>query len=357
MALITTNFKEIGTKDVGTATKTPVHEVIPITGSVISGTYSDNNIKKYALHGMFQSVYDYPYLSSSANHIFDITAGVWSGGTYGSSVVTASTNKQNIYSQMAQLMMGYNESGSIRPIDYTGNVISTTAANKFQSAIFVPFSRLLIKDEIQKETFSIVLGTGSYADPFAGTVTLSDLGAVTSYKNNSPAGEYGLLYTGSTVATKGDSVGLVFYQAGVAVLELTSSTISGIMPTDTLFISSSLVQYSYSGSVNSGTLDEIGDAFRHRVQNISFINTTELNSTNYFCRIHHDEFNYSSNPTYLSSSQIIVKDSVGTNPPYSYVTTVGLYSSDNVLLATAKLSEPIRITPQNEFTLRVRLDY
>ena len=55
-------------------TRTLLHEAIPITGTIPSGTYSDNNIKNYS-HGMFQSVYDYPYLSSSANHIYDITVG------------------------------------------------------------------------------------------------------------------------------------------------------------------------------------------------------------------------------------------------------------------------------------------
>ena len=49
-------------------------KAIPITGTITTGTYNDLNIKNYS-HGMFQSVYDYPYLSSSANHIFDITAG------------------------------------------------------------------------------------------------------------------------------------------------------------------------------------------------------------------------------------------------------------------------------------------
>ena len=52
-----------------------LHEAIPLTGTIVSGTYSDNNIKVYSAHDMFESVFDYPYLSSSANHIFDITAG------------------------------------------------------------------------------------------------------------------------------------------------------------------------------------------------------------------------------------------------------------------------------------------
>ena len=67
---------------------------------------------------------------------------------------------------------------------------------------------------------------------------------------------------------------------------------------------------------------------------------TELNSTIYF-RANNTEFNYSANPTYLSASEIIVK---GNNPladPVAYITTVGLYSPDNELLAVAKLSEPL----------------
>ena len=65
-----TTYKTLRTDD-GVSTRSLLHEAIPLTGSIVSGTYSDENIKNYS-HGMFQSVYDYPYLSSSANHIFDL---------------------------------------------------------------------------------------------------------------------------------------------------------------------------------------------------------------------------------------------------------------------------------------------
>ena len=79
------------------ATRTLLHEAIPLTGTIISGTYADNNIKNFA-HGMFQSVYDYPYLSSSANHIFDITFGVASAssGIY-TEITSQQAKKKNIY--------------------------------------------------------------------------------------------------------------------------------------------------------------------------------------------------------------------------------------------------------------------
>ena len=72
--------------------------------------------------------------------------------------------------------------------------------------------------------------------------------------------------------------------------------------------------------------------------------------------MNNNEFNYSSNPTYLSNSKIRVKDT-SLDQPVSYVTTVGLYSANNELLAVAKVSEPIKKTPDTELTLRVRLDY
>ena len=48
---------------------------------------------------------------------------------------------------------------------------------------------------------------------------------------------------------------------------------------------------------------------------------------------------------------------VQADQPVSYITTVGLYGASNEMLAVAKLSEPLKKTPANEFTLRVRLDY
>ena len=68
-----TTFKSLLNSDIAN-TRTLLHEAIPITGTIVSGTYDDENIKTFA-HGMFEAVFDYPFLSSSANHVFDISAG------------------------------------------------------------------------------------------------------------------------------------------------------------------------------------------------------------------------------------------------------------------------------------------
>ena len=304
-----------------------MHEAIPITGTIVSGTYNDENIKNYP-HGMFQSVYDYPVLSSSANHIFDLSYGYSSFQSDPAN--TQNDKKLNIYSQMAQVLVGYNQDGKIMRFDKDGDL---TGGTKYNKCVFVNYSRLLYKDEIKKGNFSLTISRSAGIP-----LTLADYGAENDYRVNSPAGEYGILYT-SSIASPGTGQGLIYYQAGIAVINAQQQIFN-----DAEF---------YTGSFSiSGTADNV----RKNWMDNNFNNTTELNSTIYFCRASHNEFNYSTNPTYLSESQIRVKQET-TDNPVSYVTTVGLYSADNELLAVAKLSEPLKKDPTNELTLRVRLDY
>jgi len=93
---------------------------------------------------------------------------------------------------------------------------------------------------------------------------------------------------------------------------------------------------------------------------ITFQNKTEINSTIYFIRAMPDEFNYSSNPTYVSSTGdiVVTSDDINTlEKPFSYITTVGLYGDYDELLAVAKTSRPIEKNDEKDLTIRVRLDF
>ena len=376
-----TTFKTLTAADI-INTRTLLHEAIPITGTIVSGTYADQNIKTYS-HGMFESVYDYPYLSSSANHIFDITVGMSNGSQLSQSIVDGATStqfdkKKNIYNQMAAVLMGHDGNGDIQRFDQDGNLAA--GGTKIDDAIFINFARLLGKDEIKKSSFSLSFTTGGTPVPPVGdsptTVTIGDYQASSSYYVNSPAGEYGILYTSSAAATSDSGVGLLFYQAGVAVL--TGALFKGASGSDgrgpglPLVTKPNLVALgegkvetagtSFVTMMTGSTIEKLANAIRNRLTNVSFNNTVELNSTIYFCRANHNEFNYSANPTYLQGSsdtdpgKLRVKNATS-DQPVTYITTVGLYSSDNELLAVAKLSEPLKKDPNTELTLRVRLDY
>ena len=425
-----TTFKTFLNNDV-TTTKTLLHEAIPITGAIVSGTYgfekgTETNIKNYS-HGMFQSVFDYPYLSSSANHIFDISAGYSTNSNLSGNVKTRTgatalvqqAKKISMYNQLAQVLMGHDVDGNIQRFDRDGELASAAVSSKMDEVVFINFSRLLVKDEIKKGSFQLKLGT--HPDIGQGLqrsikhiMTIRDTNAQNDYRINSPAGEYGILSASHTApagtahgkqgmrhggadigAGKGgslvvsDKVGLIFYQAGVCVITASvfgaathgagehyggllnapvSMSIGGAHGCGKVLDSGSPI----AGAGNTGTagtisasidqmltgskIQNLANNIRRRIYDVSFNNTTELNSTVYFCRANHNEFNYSANPTYLKDSEIVVKD-VPADMPISYVTSVGLYSPDNELMACAKLSEPLRKDPTNELTLRVRLDY
>jgi hypothetical protein len=373
-------FKPLNENDT-VNTRTLLHEAIPLTGSIISGSYHDGgtpreptNLKSYS-HGMFQTVYDYAYLSSSANHVFDITCGVSSqAGKVFDPNTGMESKKNNIYGQMTQLLMGYDLTGSVQLFDEDGDLLA--GGEKMKEIIVLPFSRLLVKDEIKKETFEMKIDVTDHvieAQPQTSNdlITIADLGASNEYRVNSPAGEYGILYAAQnnalldigsnpTHASGSDHLrcGLIFYQAGIVVL--TGSVFGSLLqaPLDAL-----TADFWNDGSnigiddvFKDNSIDDMNQAVLHRINNIQFNNTTELNSTVYFCRVNHNEFNYSSNPTYLEDSRMRVKTQ-STDEPVAYITTVGLYNDRNELLATAKLSEALKKSPSTEFTIRARLDY
>ena len=389
-------FKTLTSSD-KTTTRTLLHENIPITQAILHGTYATGsgadsvsrelNVKSFS-HNMFVSVYDYPHASSSANHVFDMSVGLANDSTLvtGNKIHAtngAETKEKNIYSQMAQMLVGYDTDGVVRKFDMDGDF---SEAGHHKEVVFLNFSRLLTKDEIKKGTFSMVFhaqvahSDTFHSSPSVSTITVSDAGNATDYKVNSPAGEFGILKATSagesltTQADPNDKVGLIFYQAGIVVLNLGIFANSGSSGTGSAAdMSLRLITLDSSGSTGDTQMNSSGhsiqklieenkigaitDAVRERMKSVTFNNTTELNSTIYFCRANHNEFNYSSNPTYLENSKIRVKANEITTPSRSYITTVGLYSADNELLAVAKVSEPLRKDPSNELTLRVRLDY
>ena len=211
----------------------------------------------------------------------------------------------------------------------------------------------------------MTIGTGSHAKPFSGSAgenavkVLQDANARTDGTgvNTALGGDYGVLYSSSSPSTTDVGCGVVFYQAGIAVISASVFSNAGGVTQITDFTSATQVgggsaKQALTGTAISGNCDDL----RRRIQNITFNNTTEINSNIYFCRVPHNKFNYSSNPTYLTGSKIRIKD-VGADTPISYITTVGLYNASNELLAVAKLSEPLKKTPENEMTIRVRLDY
>jgi hypothetical protein len=76
-----------------------------------------------------------------------------------------------------------------------------------------------------------------------------------------------------------------------------------------------------------------------------------------FVRPQNAEFNYTTNPSFISGSTGEVLYSTFINNPQVYITTVGLYNDANELLAVAKLSRPLVKDFTKEALIRVKLDF
>ena len=85
----------------------------------------------------------------------------------------------------------------------------------------------------------------------------------------------------------------------------------------------------------------------------------EITSRHYFCRATAKQFNATSNETYYTESIAGVKRIVAgmRSDPKTYITTVGMYNSENELLAVAKLSQPILKSKSREALIKVKLDF
>jgi len=104
---------------------------------------------------------------------------------------------------------------------------------------------------------------------------------------------------------------------------------------------------------------------------VTFTPSTTVYETQYKCTIRPDEFNYSLNPTLLSGSEFTnpvnsnglpvntsgdVVDFVTGSAFAPYVTTVGLYNTNNELLAVGKLAQPIPTSRTVDMNIVINID-
>ena len=88
------------------------------------------------------------------------------------------------------------------------------------------------------------------------------------------------------------------------------------------------------------------------------LNSNETLSSDFiFARARNDEFNYSTNPSFISGSTGAVLYDSFINDPQVYITSVGLYNDNQELVAVAKLSRPLLKDFTKELLVRIKLDF
>lgn len=400
-------YKEIVPGDIKSA-RSFLSQLIDVLQEDISGSTSRRKYQVFVTGGvgpgitssLFQTVYDQDFTLQTANPIMDMTVGIFEGGTVEDAVVTQvdvagkhlypssslmMREKCEVYKQFAQALLGDSTEQFTAPLN------SSNVSDAVDVAMFVAFKRLFHRDSIKRETFVMrFYATASIianeTDPTApanlnvtsiyGSSIFTDVGAATN-KIVTVGGEVGNIVDAANTAR---SVGLMFYDRGIAVLDLNKITSASQYMSGTIDAMSSL-GWTVLGGVGtetekkskfipdfivSASIDNIIDHLAGcRFQSgsltaMTFQNVTNINSTLIFCRAGADEFNYSSNPTYVDSDNRIVVIDEGqedTQQSFTFVTSVGLYDANDNLLAVAKLSRPVEKNSERDTTLRIRLDF
>ena len=88
------------------------------------------------------------------------------------------------------------------------------------------------------------------------------------------------------------------------------------------------------------------------------LNSNETLSSDFiFARARNSDYNYSTNPSFISGSTGAVLYDSFINDPQVYITSVGLYNNNQELVAVAKLSRPLLKDFTKELLVRIKLDF
>jgi hypothetical protein len=308
--------------------------------------------------------------------------------------------KINIYKQYAQYLLGDAENYFTSPYessftDVESGTESLSYDERIDEALFINIKRLFTRDAIVKDEFVIKLfehahNTASGSNVAIDTndttaLLISDSGSSTALRVTGAGGSIGTLKRSGSTGDDGN-VGLIFYEKGVIVLDAKkifdadqniSGSISSVADNndastvdDTFDISTGTLEFSGSFIPNfwvSGSIDDIVDHVcstrfgRTNATATGFLNHTFINSSVYICRVAPSQANYSRNPSYRKGDGTLRfiedTDDLGGSNPFSYITTVGLYDSNNNLLAVAKTSRPIEKNTETDLSVSVRIDY
>ena len=310
---------------------------------------------------------------STSTKRFDLSYGHYaSSGSDLSQGTNASQHETKvIYKQFANILLNSPHGKFFRH-----NSTSSTDNKAYDDDVYVfAIDQDVMKDEID-QNFTLTLSASQHAGtagPSGSTLHLTNMSESKFYTQG---GTYYTVVSGSggTVQDKDTVYGNFWPDWGIIVLsanQLSKSRISG--PTGNTE-SGSLESHTHWGMAPDTrttvrTKNTPGNAFTEGADNalkfwrsinagsVTMRTINNLNTTIYYCRAFHDQFNWSSNPTYtVSGSSTLDVISAMRGDPVTFVTTVGLLNSREELLAVAKLSQPVKNSHSIENIFAVKID-
>lgn len=207
----------------------------------------------------------------------------------------------------------------------------------------VNIARNRVKEQIDPGNWELILDNGAQQMTFIDNITVAQT------KQIGDGGEYWNIVSGSINAGVVDAAtvyGYVYPEQGLIIF-------------DAAKLSSSILAMPVNRSVDTAGDNHIlfydyivnGSSFKAR-------NKQFVKSTYYFVRVKNKDYNYTSNPSFVTGSVgNLANESMIEGQTTTYITTIGLYNDQNELMAIAKVSKPLAKTFQTEQNFQIKLDW
>lgn len=285
-----------------------------------------------------------------------------SGSQWYNPLVPGVSPSLTTYRQYETLVYGPALSGSVQGFNFGG--LATSAPDIF--AINVDRNRY--KESLMPGTFNIKLtgagGTVQLCDNSndVTTVTYLDCGRVF----NLVSGSYGNAVDGNVTGqiapgyTASGSYG--FYLPDIGTIILNTSALALSAPLGGIALNVDRQNYgavSYTLNASASYTSTNNTLLFQSISQSGYfqLSSQETISSDYvFVRVGNADYNYSSNPTFVTSSGEVLFPTM-VYSPQTYVTTIGLYNDNSELLAVAKMSKPLVKDFTKEALIRVKLDW
>jgi hypothetical protein len=324
------------------------------TGSLTS--FFTSSVQTTGLSGEYHwDVYNLNPNNSNAEVQFSIAYGHRTGAGHPTLAQsdTSSLAPQAVYSQFRNLLLD------------PGDTQFTFLGNYNSNNIYViNIERARVKETLDPGNWMLTLsgsnGIRTFIDD-SGQALGSEFGRsgrVFNVVSGSLSGSLGSTIAATTSSNNG-GFGLFYPSLGLIVLNpaAIAQTVGFSAGSPTAW-TGSIPFAPYTGSTTSPARNHAGLYQSIRLGgNFQARSSEIINSTHYFVRVRNSEFNYTNNPTFFDEVTGQINQPTFINNPNTYITTVGLYNSNNELLAVAKTNRPIQKNYNNETLLRVRLDW
>jgi len=291
------------------------------------------------------------YQTSSTDPNAEIQFAIAYGNEYGSGseyynpLIPGYSPSKTIYGQYRSLVLGDENTSFVfgGTTSYDFYAISLERS-RYKESIFPGSLNLIlsssageiqITDNSNNVTTQTFLDSGRVFDLVSGSngsaITSSPFAGVSA--GYTPSGSYGwLLPDIGIILLNPRALALPYVSGGISLSVNTSPNVDGQNP-QSLF-----------DSIVLGA-------------NFALNSQENISSDFIFVRSRNSEFNYSTNPSFISGSNGSVLYDSFINSPQTYITTIGLYNDSNELLAVAKLSRPLLKDFTKESLVRVKLDF